>query len=142
MITIQRKMAQCGVTLFLIGLITGIWSAAALTGKVFLPMPRLALAAHLNGLLGGLWLLAVAFTVPMLAYSERQARRLYCLVAVPAWGNWFITLVASWFGVNGLQYNLDMANNAIAFLLQTVVVLPSLVGSAYWLRGFLVAPKG
>lgn len=133
---IQRRLTGWGATLFAIGLFTGLWSAAALSGVVILRIPRLALAAHLNALLGGLWCIAVAFTFPMLRYSALQLRRLTLLVVVPAWANWLITLIASFAGENGLQYRGEWKNDAIAFGLQVLVVLPSLVGGIYWVRGF------
>jgi hypothetical protein len=56
-------------------------------------------------------------------------------VTVPAWANWLITLVASVLGVTGLEYTRDTANNTIAALLQSLVVLPSLVGAGAWAWG-------
>jgi hydroxylaminobenzene mutase len=135
-VAIQRRLAAAGAILFATGMVTGIWSAAALTGRVTVGMPRLALAAHLNGLLGGLWLVAVAWTFQFLSYDLQGLRRLAFAVTVPAWANWLVTLVASFFGVNGLQYTGDRANNAIAFLLQTLVVIPTLIGAGLWAWGF------
>ncbi len=125
-----------GAWLFAVGLITGFWAAVVLTEKVKVPIPRLALAAHLNGLLGGLWLIAVASTLDFLRYGEQGLRRLTWLVAIAAWGNWLITLIASVLGVRGLEYTGDPANNTIAALLQAFVVLPSLVGAGVWALGF------
>ena len=122
--------------LFFIGMVTGIWSAAALTGKVSVALPRMALAAHLNGLLGGLWLLAVAWSFEFLHYGERGLRRLAFGAGVPAYANWLVTLIASFIGVNGLDYTGQRSNDIIAFLLQTLVVLPTLVASAFWAWGF------
>jgi hydroxylaminobenzene mutase len=99
-------------------------------------MPRLALASHLNGLLGGLWLLAVAWSFEFLHYTEKNLRRLAFGVGVPAYANWFVTLIASFLGVNGLDYTGQTANDVIAFLLQTSVVLPTLIASAFWVWGF------
>jgi hydroxylaminobenzene mutase len=130
-----------GVGLFAVGLFTGIWSAAALAGVAKVMLPRLALAAHLNALLGGLWLLGVAVTIPYLNYGAAQLRRLFWITNLPAWSNWAVTLVASCLGVTGLSYNADFSNNAVAFLLQMTVVVPSLLAGVYWLRGFLVSAK-
>jgi len=38
-------------------------------------------------------------------------------------------------GVTGLQYSHDTANNAVAALLHSLVVLPSLVGAFAWAWG-------
>jgi hydroxylaminobenzene mutase len=133
---IRRRLAAAGATLFAVGMVTGLWSAAALTNKVQVGMPRLALAAHLNGLLGGLWLVAVAWTFDFLHYDAKGLRRLALVVALAAWSNWLVTLIASFFGVNGLAYTGQRANDVVAFLLQTLVVVPTLIGAGLWAWGF------
>jgi hydroxylaminobenzene mutase len=133
---IQKRLAMAGALLFLVGMLTGLWSAAALTGKVKVGIPHLALAAHLNGLLGGLWLIAVAWTFQFLRYGERGLRRLSFAVAVPAWANLIVTLCASFLGVNGLEYTGHRGNDIIAFMLQALVVLPTLIASGFWVYGF------
>ena len=133
--SLRRRLAWAGAWLFAVGMVTGLWAAAVLTDKVTVSIPRLALAAHLNALLGGLWLIAVASTLDMLRYGPVGRARLAWLVTVPAWGNWLITLIASVLGVTGLEYTRDTANNAIAALLHSLVVLPSLVGAGAWAWG-------
>jgi hydroxylaminobenzene mutase len=133
---LRRRLAQAGAWLFLVGLVTGLWAAAVLTGKVAVSIPRLALAAHLNGILGGLWLIAVAWTLDFLHYGERGRRRLAILVLTATWANWLITSIASVLGVRGLEYTGVLANDVVAALLQLFVVLPSLVGAAAWAWGF------
>ena len=132
----QKRLAMAGALLFLVGMLTGLWSAVALTGKVKVGIPHLALAAHLNGLLGGLWLIAVAWTFQFLSYGEKGLTRLAVAVAVPAWANLIVTLIASFLGVNGLEYTGQRANDLVAILLQTSVVLPTLIASAFWVYGF------
>jgi hydroxylaminobenzene mutase len=139
---IRRRLAAAGAILFAVGMVTGLWSAAALTNKVHVGMPRLALAAHLNGLLGGLWLVAVAWTFEFLSYDVKGLRRLALAVTVAAWSNWLVTLVASFFGVNGLEYTGQHANDVVAFLLQTLVVLPTLIGAGLWAWGFKKRDEG
>jgi hypothetical protein len=126
---------RAGAWLFFAGILTGFWVAAVFTETIKVPIPRLALAAHLNGLLGGLWLIAVASTLDLLRYGERGLRRLAWLVSIAAWSNWLVTLVASGLGVRGLEYTNDPANNAVAALLQAFVVLPSLLGAGAWAVG-------
>ena len=133
---LRRRLAASGAWLFALGMVTGLWTAAVLTERVIVGLPRLALAAHLNALLGGMWLLLVASTLDMLHYGEIGRRRLAWIVIVPAWANWFVTLIASVLGVTGLQYTRDAANNAIALLLQSLVVVPSLIGAFAWAWGF------
>lgn len=133
---IRKRLAASGAILFAVGMVTGLWAAAVLTNKVTVGMPRLALAAHLNGLLGGLWLVAVAWTFEFLSYEAKGLRRLAFAVAIPAWANWLVTLIASFFGVNGLEYTGNRANDVVAFLLQALVVIPTLIGAGLWAWGF------
>lgn len=133
---LRKQLAMSGALLFFIGMLTGVWAAVALTGQVKVGIPHLALAAHLNGLLGGLWLLGVAWSFEFLHYSKKGLSRLAIGVGVAAWANWLVTLVASFLGVNGLTYTGAPANDAIAFLLQAFVVVPTLVACAFWVWGF------
>ena len=137
---IRRGLARSGATLFFIGMLTGLWSAAALTGKVQVDIPRLALAAHLAALMGGLWQIAVAWTFDFLYYDERGLRRLALLTLIPAWGNWLITLIASFLGVRGLDYSPPLSNQVVAALLQIVVVLTGLAATGLWAYGFRKRP--
>ena len=138
---LQHRVARAGAWLFAVGLVTGLWAAVVLTEKVVVAIPRLALAAHLNGLLGGLWLIAVAATLDRLRYGLVGRRRLALVVILATWANWLITLVASGLGVRGLEYTADVSNNAVAVLLQLLVVLPSLVGAVAWAWGFGGPPR-
>jgi len=133
---LAKKLAMAGALLFLIGMLTGLVAGTALTGQLKVGNPHLALASHLNALLGGLWLIAVAWTFQFLHYGQTGLRRLAWAVSIPAWANWLVTLIASFPGVNGLAYTDDKANNVIAALLQTLVVIPTLVACGFWLWGF------
>ena len=133
--TLQSKLFRAGAWLFFAGLVTGSWAAAVLTDIVAISIPRLALAAHLNGLLGGLWCVAVAATLPHIRYGETGRRRLSGAVATATWANWIITLVASGLGVRGLSYGGSPANDIVAALLQVFVVIPSLIAAAAWAHG-------
>lgn len=133
---LQRRVAGRAVVLLVIAMLTGGWAGIALSGKVVIPIPHLALSAHLNALLGSFWLLAFAFTLPMLSYGEQGKRRLAWLQLVPSYANWFVTLVASFLGVRGIAFTGDPANDAIAAALLAFVVAPALVGTVAWAWGF------
>jgi hydroxylaminobenzene mutase len=122
-------------------MVTGLWTAVALTGRAKLAIPHLALAAHLNALLGGLWLIGFASTLEHMSFGERGRRRLALFVVIPAYGNWLVTLLASLLGARGLEYTGNRANDTIAALLQVVVVLPTLVACGAWVWGFRKAKK-
>ena len=134
--SLRRTLMARGAVLIAVSMVTGIWTAAALTQKFGIGDGKLALAAHLNALIGGLWLIAVAATLEYLHYGETGQRRIAWLITLTVWANWLVTLIASFLKVNGLDYNSDPKNNLIAVLLQTSVVLPGLVGSIAWAWGF------
>ena len=137
---LQRRVAAQAVVLLAIAMLTGGWAGIALAGKVVVAIPHLALAAHLNALLGCFWLLAFAFTLPMLSYGERAKARLAWLQVVPIYANWFVTLIASFLGVRGLEFTGNVANDVIAAALLAFVVAPALLASFVWAYGFRGAP--
>ena len=132
----RRTCAMLGATLIFVGLVTGLWAGVALNGTVEIPVPRLALAAHLNGLLGGLWLIALAWTLPFLHYGDKGRKTVMLLTAFVAWDNWFVTLIASFVGRTGLKLTGELRNDIIGYLLYGTVVLPGLVASGMWAWGF------
>jgi hydroxylaminobenzene mutase len=138
---LKRRLQQMGAILFALGMFTGLWTAAALTGKVKVGIPHMALAAHLNALFGGLWLIALAATLKSLSFGDRGRRRLAILTLIPAFGNWLVTLVASFLGVNGLEFTSDTTNNVIAAALLAVVVAPTLLAVSVWVFGFRVIKR-
>jgi hypothetical protein len=139
--SLQHQVARAGGWLFAVGLLTGAWAAVVLTERIVVPIPRLALAAHLNGILGGLWLIAVAATLDRMRYGLAGRRRLARLVVVATWANWLVTLIASGLGVRGLELTADPRNNVIAILLEVFVVIPSLLGAFAWAWGFGGPPR-
>ena len=133
---VRRRLAALGALLFALGMVTGLWTAVVLTEKVKVAIPHLALAAHLNALLGCFWLLGLSYTLPMLSYGERGRKRLAIVTLVPAYGNWIVTVLASALGARGLEFTGHASNDLIAALLQGIVVLPTLVASFAWAWGF------
>lgn len=132
---LARRVAFRGALLVALGMVTGLWAGLALTDKVKVPIPHLALAAHLNGFLGGLWLIAIGTTLPLLSYGPRGRERLVGLAQLATYGNWAVTLVASLLGVRGLELTRDVSNDVIAGLLQVTVVIPTLVVCVAWVMG-------
>ncbi len=126
--------------LLVIAMLTGGYAGLALSGKVVIPIPHLALAAHLNALLGCFWLLAFSYTLPMLSYGEQAKERLAWLQLIPNYANWLVTLIASFLGVRGLAFTGNLANDAIAAALLALVVAPALLGTAAWAWGFRKEP--
>lgn len=140
---LQRSLLARGAWLFFLGLLTGIWAGVVLTeGRglgLHLGKPvheRLALASHLNAVLGCLWIVAVALTLEHTRLSGKGKLWLARLVTLVNYANWSITLVASFLDVRGLEIIAgDAKNNGIAVLLIAGVVLPALVASGLWAWG-------
>jgi hypothetical protein len=145
MTALQRSLAGRGALLFFLGLITGVWAGVVMTeGRALglhLPKPhfeRLVLASHLNALLGCFWIVAVAATIEATAFGEKGKSRLGWAVTAITYGNWFVTLVASFLDVRGLEViEGDPKNNVIAITLIALVVLPGLAASGAWAYGLL-----
>ena len=146
---LQRSLMARAAVLFFLGLLTGIWAGAVLTrGRALgltLGTPhfeRLALASHLNGLLGCFWMLGVAFTLEHTRYGPTGKLWLARLVTVVNYANWAITLLASILDVRGLELRSgEGANNLVAVLLLAGVVLPGLAAAALWAWGLLGAAR-
>jgi hydroxylaminobenzene mutase len=130
----QTLLARAGAILILLGLLTGGYVSAAMTGA--LPVDAgAALASHLNAILGGFWIFAVAWSVPRLGYGPTGARRLAWLVIVPNFANWFVTAIKAWWMVKGIAAIGEWKNDAIFGLLIALVVIPSLAAAGAWAWG-------
>ena len=146
---LQRALMARGAVLFFLGLLTGVWAGAVLTqGRALgltLGTPhyeRLALASHLNGLLGCFWILAVALTIEHTSLGVGAKLWLARLVTLVNYANWSITLLASILDVRGLELvSGDPKNNAVAVLLLAGVVLPGLAAAALWAWGLVGASR-
>ncbi len=131
---LQRKTAFAAALLLLVGLVTGGFVSAAMTGKVPAD-PHAALASHLNALLGSFWLFGVAFTLPWLRFSLTGCRRLVAVTFAANASNWLVTAGKAFWHVAGVDLTGDARNDIIFGLLTTLVVLPSLVAAAAWVYG-------
>ena len=130
-----RLLALASAWLVLGGLLTGIYVAQAMTGKIPAD-PKVALASHLNALLGAFLMLGVASTLRLLRYGPVGQRRLAWAFIVPNFANWLVTAVKAWWHVSGVDLTAEPRNNLIFAVLGAAVVLPSLVGTAAWVYGF------
>ncbi|HLL05372.1 MAG TPA: hypothetical protein VK539_32685 [Myxococcaceae bacterium] len=130
-----RLMAHAAAWLMLVGLLTGGYVSSAMTGKVPAD-PHMALAAHLNALMGTFFLLGVAWTLPMLRYGPVGQQRLAWAVIIANFANWAVTCVKAWLRVSGVDLIGQPANDAIFITLTLSVVLPSLAAAAAWVYGF------
>ncbi len=130
-----RLMAHAAAWLMLVGLLTGGYVSFSMTGK--LPAdPQMALAAHLNALMGCFFLLGVAWTLPMLRYGVVGQRRLAWAVILANYANWSVTCVKAWLRVAGVDFIGQPVNDAVFGVLTLTVVLPALGAAAAWVYGF------
>ncbi len=136
---LQRRLALNAAVLLLLGLLTGFYVAAAMTGK--LPADgSMALSAHLNALMGCFWMSAVAFTLPMTRFGPAGQARLVWLTTVPNYANWAVTCLKAWWKVKGVDAVGEGHNDVVFGLLTALVVLPSLAAAGAWVYG--LAKKG
>jgi len=89
-----RRLIRYGMVLFLLGLITGILIPS-------LTSPRLALAAHMEGLLNGIFLILVGGVVwKELRLPERLATAGFWLLLIAAYASWGFCLLAAVLGAS------------------------------------------
>lgn len=88
----DRRLIRYGMVLFLLGLLTGILVPG-------LKSPRLALAAHMEALLNGIFLILVGGVVwRELRLSERLTAAVFWLLLISAFASWGFCLLAAVFG--------------------------------------------
>jgi (hydroxyamino)benzene mutase len=132
--TATRLLVVAAAWLMLVGLLTGGYIAAAMTGSVDAD-PDIAVAAHLNAILGGLWMIAVAWTLQFVRYGAAGQRRLAWLLVVANWTNWLVTAVKAALRVHGIAAGPPAANDVVFATLTVLVVLPSLAAAVAWIAG-------
>ena len=118
-----------------LGMATGLFVAAAMTGKVSAD-PHAALASHLNALLGCFWMVAIAYSMPMLRYGEVGMKRLVWIATIPNFSNWIVTALKAFLKVPGLDYVGEGKNDLIFGLLTAFVVIPTFLTAGAWVYGF------
>jgi (hydroxyamino)benzene mutase len=92
----QRRLIRHGLALFLIGLLTG------LVEQHFTNI-RMGLAAHLEGVMNGTFLLALGSAWKQVNLTARTKAIAYRLFLVGTYGNWFVTTLAAILGTAALS---------------------------------------
>jgi hydroxylaminobenzene mutase len=134
--TLQRQTAAAGAALLVLAFATGVLLGAVMTHKVSADVHEIV-AAHLNAVLGSLWLFALAYTLPMLRFGELGTRRLVLATAVPAYMNWLVTTIKAFLHVSGVDVTGDRVNDAVFATLGVFVVGPSFGAAIAWTYGLL-----
>lgn len=83
-----RRLLQFGVALFLLGLLTGL-------AVPKMANPRMGLAAHVEGLMNGLFVLVLGLLWPRLQLSPRAITIAFWLAIYGSLANWLATLTAA-----------------------------------------------
>lgn len=86
-----RRLLWHGMILFLLGLITGLFSQ-------HLSNPRMGLAAHLEGVMNGTFLLALGAAWNQVRLSTRASGLAFGAALYGTYANWVTTTLAAFFG--------------------------------------------
>lgn len=139
-----RRLLQLGVTLFLLGLLTGFLLPAAAN-------PRMALSSHLEGVLNGVFLLVLGAIWERLRLGRRARATAFWLAAYGTFTNWATTLVASMWGAGSQMMPLAGAGHtgspgqealiAVGLLSLSVAMLAVCPLVLWGLRGALPAAR-
>lgn len=93
---INRRLMWHGMFLFLIGLLTGF-------AETHFTNTRMGLAAHLEGVMNGIFLLALGAVWNEVRLTPRTKNIAYWVALFGAYGNWFVTTLAAVFGTAALS---------------------------------------
>lgn len=91
-----HQLVWHGMFLFLLGLLTGFVEQN-------LANPRMGLAAHLEGVMNGTFLLALGAIWTTVRLSRRWKRAAYWSVLYGTYANWVVTLLAAIFGTAAMS---------------------------------------
>lgn len=92
----RRRLLFHGIALFLIGLLTGL-------AEQHFANVRMALAAHLEGVMNGIFLLAVGAIWSEVRLSYPMSRIAYWALLGGTYGNWVVTTLAAILGTAALS---------------------------------------
>jgi hydroxylaminobenzene mutase len=91
-----RLLIALGALLFLLGLLTGFLVPAVRS-------PRLGLAAHLEGVMNGIFLMVVGAVWPHVRLSRGLSALCLSLLVYGTFANWLSTLLGSVFGAGSMM---------------------------------------
>jgi (hydroxyamino)benzene mutase len=132
----SKKLALFASILILLGLFTGFYISMVITGAVT-ANTSMVVAAHLNALLGGFWLLGVGWSLQWCSLDRKKANWMVWLLIVSNYANWLVTAIKAVYNVNGVEFNGQSANDVIHLILVLTVVIPSITGCGMWIWGLM-----
>lgn len=102
----QRSVLWHGMALFLLGLLTGLI-------EPHVSNPRMGLAAHLEGLMNGTFLIALGAVWQHLKLSGQWLSGTYWLALYGTYSNWATTTLAAIFGAGSLSLVTGAGHSAL-----------------------------
>ena len=136
---ITRRLAFHASLLLFVGLLTGGYVSSAMTGMIPVD-PGMALAAHLNAVIGAVILGVVGWSLSYARTTPARASLMAWLLIGGNWANWLVTAIKAVPAVHGVGPTGDPANDAVFGVLTVTVVLPSLVGAGMWAASLRPGP--
>jgi hypothetical protein len=136
----RATLAGHGALVFLAGLLAGVPYGLLLLGWALPGDDRGWRMAHLEGVLNGLLLLAVAAAGGQLRLGERAQRAVVWGLLATGWGNVVASVVAPLFEVRGLQAGGSLANTLV-WALFMLAVASVLVAMGLVARGAFAARR-
>jgi uncharacterized membrane protein len=132
---VRDRLVFHGAVVILLGLAAGFPYGLVVTGSL-VSSERAWRMAHLEGVLNGLLLLAVAGVSGRLALTERRAAILAWSLVVTAYGNLIASVLAATANVRGLAPGGSLANTItyLLFMVAVVAVVMALVLVAHGAR--------
>lgn len=127
----RRQLLWHGMALFLLGLFTGL-------AQQHFANLRMALAAHLEGVMNGTFLLAVGAIWGEVRLSPRALAAAYWALLGGTYGNWAVTSIAAMLGTAALSPITGAGHNAIQWQESLVTVGFVVIGLAIILASALL----
>ena len=143
---LQGQLIAHGALVYIVGLLAGFPFAFVILGKIVLwPIPgavewtmpgdvRGWRMAHLEGILNGLTLFAVAAVLPRLRLSARALGVVAWSLIVTAWANVVASVIGPIFGGRGLEFG-GGVSNSVMYVLFVVAIATVLLAMTLVYRG-------
>ncbi|MFT4117622.1 hydrogenase [Bradyrhizobium sp.] len=109
----RRRLFRHGFALFLLGLLTGL-------AEQHFTNVRMGLAAHLEGVMNGTFLIAVGAAWDQINLTARVKTAAYWILLAGTYGNWLVTMLAAILGTAALS-PITAAGHGASALQESVV---------------------
>ena len=132
----QKRYLISGFLLFLLGLIAGFLPAIA-------ENPRMALSAHMQGLLNGIFLICSGLALPHIKLSARLNRVAFMALIYGTYANFLATVLAAiWntgllLDIHGNQTGTHTLHDIIVAILLMTLAINMIIGVSIFLWGLI-----